>query len=52
MAETIGWSPWLIRILFMVGSIAAIAIPGSLIYVVLWLVVPLAELDATARVTR
>lgn len=43
MADAVGWSPWLVRVLFVVGSIAAIAVPGSLIYVVLWIIVPLEE---------
>jgi phage shock protein C len=41
MAEAAGWPPWLMRIFFVVGSIAAVAVPGSLIYVVLWIIVPL-----------
>lgn len=43
MAQAVGWPAWLVRILFVVGSIAAIAVPGSLIYVVLWIIVPLEE---------
>jgi phage shock protein C len=41
MAEAIGWSPLIVRILFVVGSVAAIAVPGSLIYVILWVLLPL-----------
>lgn len=41
MAEAVGWPPWLMRIVFVVGSIAAVAVPGSLIYVILWVIVPL-----------
>lgn len=40
MAKAVGLPAWLVRILFMVGSIAAIAVPGSLIYVILWIIVP------------
>ena len=43
MADSVGWPAWLVRILFVAGSIAAIAVPGSLIYVVLWIIVPLEE---------
>ena len=43
MAQAVGWPAWLVRILFVAGSIAAIAVPGSLIYVVLWIIVPLEE---------
>lgn len=41
MADAVGLPVWLVRILFVVGSIAAIAVPGSLIYVMLWIIVPL-----------
>ncbi len=41
MADAVGWPAWLVRVLFVVGSIAAVAVPGSLIYVVLWILVPL-----------
>ena len=43
MAQAIGWPAWLVRILYVVASIAAIGVPGSLIYVVLWIIVPLEE---------
>ena len=43
MAQAAGWPAWLVRILFVAGSIAAIAVPGSLIYVVLWIIVPSEE---------
>ena len=43
MAQAIGWPAWLVRILYVVGPIAAIGVPGSLIYVVLWIIVPLEE---------
>jgi len=43
MAEAIGWPPLIVRILFVVGSVAAVAVPGSLIYVVLWILVPLKQ---------
>ena len=43
MADATGWPAWVVRILFVAGSIAAIAVPGSLVYVVLWIVIPLEE---------
>jgi len=43
MAEAIGWPALLVRALFVIGSVAAIAVPGSLIYIVLWLVIPMEE---------
>ena len=43
MADASGLPAWLVRILFVAGSIAAIAVPGSLIYVILWIIVPLEQ---------
>ncbi len=42
IAERWGWSPVVVRILFVVGSIAPI-LPGALLYLVLWLVLPKAQ---------
>jgi phage shock protein PspC (stress-responsive transcriptional regulator) len=39
IAERLGWSPLLVRVLFAVGAVLPI-FPGALAYVVLWLVVP------------
>ncbi len=39
IAERVGWSPFLVRVLFVVGAVLPI-FPGALAYVVLWLVVP------------
>lgn len=41
MAEAIGWPPLLVRILFVVVSIVLIFVPGWLVYLILWAVVPL-----------
>lgn len=43
VAEYFGWSPNLVRILFVLISCLSVAVPGILIYVVLWLVMPNAE---------
>ena len=40
IAEYLGWSPTLTRILFVVVSSASAAVPGILIYIILWLVMP------------
>lgn len=45
IAEYLGWSPNLVRILFVVISGVSVAVPGILIYLVLWLVMP----NATAQ---
>ena len=40
IAHRFGWSPTLLRILFVVVSIASAAFPGILVYLILWLLIP------------
>jgi phage shock protein C len=40
LAEWLGWDPTLVRILYVVVSVASAAFPGILVYVVLWIVMP------------
>lgn len=40
IAEYFGWSPMLTRLVFVVVSTASVAVPGILIYLILWLVMP------------
>jgi phage shock protein C len=40
LAEWLGWDPTLVRILYVVVSIASVAFPGILVYLVLWLIMP------------
>jgi len=40
MAEWLGWNPVVVRVLFVAGSIAAVGVPGSVVYVILWVLVP------------
>ena len=40
VAEWLGWSPTLVRILFVLVSVLSAAFPGLLVYVVLWIVMP------------
>jgi phage shock protein PspC (stress-responsive transcriptional regulator) len=40
IAEWLGWDPTLVRILFVVVSIASAAFPGILVYLVLWVLMP------------
>lgn len=50
LAERLGWSPSVVRILFVLGSLVPV-LPGFLVYLVLWLVVPLEDSSAsTSRV--
>jgi phage shock protein PspC (stress-responsive transcriptional regulator) len=40
IAEWLGWSPLMVRILYVVVSIVSVGFPGTLAYIVLWIVVP------------
>jgi phage shock protein PspC (stress-responsive transcriptional regulator) len=40
LAEWLGWSPTLVRILYLLLSVISAAFPGILVYLVLWFVMP------------
>ncbi len=40
IADWLGWSPTMVRVLYVVGSILSVAFPGILVYVILWIVMP------------
>ena len=40
IAEYLGWNATLVRLLFVIISTASVAVPGILIYIVLWVVMP------------
>jgi len=40
LARWLGWSPTLVRILFVVVSILSAAFPGILVYIILWILMP------------
>lgn len=40
IAEWLGWSPTLVRILFVLISILSVAFPGIIVYIILWIVMP------------
>ena len=46
IAEYFGWSPNLTRILFVIISSASAAVPGILIYLILWLIMPKATAES------
>ncbi|WP_373741965.1 PspC domain-containing protein [Neisseria sp.] len=48
IAEYLGWSPFLTRLLFVILSCASVAVPGILVYIVLWIMMP----NATAESYR
>lgn len=40
LAEWLGWSPTVVRILYVLVSILSAAFPGIIVYLVLWLLMP------------
>ena len=46
IAEYLGWSPTLTRILFVIISCARVAVPGLLIYILFWFIMPNATPDS------
>lgn len=43
IAEWLGWSATTVRILYVLLSILSVAFPGILVYIVLWIAMPLGE---------
>jgi phage shock protein PspC (stress-responsive transcriptional regulator) len=40
IAERFGWDPTLVRVLYVVVSIVSLAFPGTLVYILLWIIMP------------
>jgi phage shock protein C len=40
IARRFGWNSNLLRVIYVIASIASIAFPGILVYLILWLVMP------------
>jgi len=40
IAESLGWDPTVVRVLYILLSICSAAFPGILVYLVLWLLMP------------
>ena len=40
IARRFGWNSTLLRVLYVLGSIASAANPGILVYLILWLLIP------------
>jgi phage shock protein C len=47
LAEYLNVDPTLLRVAYVVGSIASAAFPGVLVYLLLWLLIPEAEGSGT-----
>jgi phage shock protein PspC (stress-responsive transcriptional regulator) len=43
LAEWLGWGPMLVRVLYVVVSIVSVGFPGTIAYIVLWIIMPEAE---------
>lgn len=46
IAEYLGWSPTVLRMVFVFVSCASAAVPGILIYLILWIMMPNARADS------
>ena len=42
LAEWIGWTPWTMRLIFIIGSFIPV-IPGFVVYIILWIVLPVKQ---------
>ena len=40
LAETLGWDPTMVRLLYVLVSVLSAAFPGIIVYLLLWVVVP------------
>ncbi|HEY5782632.1 MAG TPA: PspC domain-containing protein [Lysobacter sp.] len=40
IAQRYGWNSTLLRVVFVIVSIASVAFPGILVYLILWLLMP------------
>ena len=38
LAQSLGWDPTLVRVLYVLVSIFSVAFPGILVYIILWIV--------------
>ena len=43
LAEWLGWNPTLVRLLYVVVSVVSVAFPGIIVYIVLWVAMPLSR---------
>ena len=43
LAEWLGWDPTVVRILYVVVSVLSVAFPGTVAYIILWVLMPRAE---------
>lgn len=41
IARSLGWTPTRVRVLYVIVSVLSAAFPGTIVYLILWLAVPL-----------
>jgi phage shock protein C len=49
IAEWLGWDPTIVRIVYVLVSIFSAAFPGVIVYLVLWILMPKAPREPSAR---
>ncbi len=40
IADSLGWSPTVVRVVYVLGSVLSAGFPGILVYVILWFIMP------------
>ncbi|MGI9543208.1 MAG: PspC domain-containing protein [Cyclobacteriaceae bacterium] len=40
IAKRFGWDPTIVRLLYVIISVLSAAFPGTIVYIVLWIIVP------------
>ncbi len=40
LADWLGWSPTVTRLLYVIVSLLSVAFPGIIVYIILWIVMP------------
>ena len=43
LADWLGWSPTLVRVIFVIVSVLSAAFPGIIVYIVMWVLMPKAR---------
>ena len=43
LAAWLGWNPTVVRLLYILLSILSVAFPGIIVYILLWIVMPLGD---------
>ena len=46
IADWLGWGPTTVRILFVAASVLSAAFPGIIVYLIMWVLMPLRETDS------